>query len=85
MGFKKNDQSIGFAELALSSSMKHNKTLKTLELLNETVNWDAVEKLLIKHYTVGFRSEGADCISSSATIQIPVAAKMVPNPLRSRA
>jgi len=31
MGFKKIDRKIGFAELALSSSMEKNRSLRTLE------------------------------------------------------
>ena len=35
MGFKKIDRKIGFAELALSSSMEKNRSLETLEQMNE--------------------------------------------------
>ena len=39
MGFKKIDQKIGFAELALSSSMEKNRSLKTLERMNKVIDW----------------------------------------------
>ena len=31
MGFKKMDSSLGFADLALASSLKHNRSLKLME------------------------------------------------------
>ena len=32
MGFKRMDNSLGFADLALASSLKHNRSLKTLKI-----------------------------------------------------
>jgi IS5 family transposase len=60
MGFKKIDQKIGFAELALSSSMEKNRSLKTLERMNKVIDWTKVENKLMKHYTIGTSNEGAD-------------------------
>ena len=60
MGFKKIDQKIGFAELALSSSMEKNRSLKTLERMNKIIDWTKVENKLMKHYTIGTSNEGAD-------------------------
>jgi IS5 family transposase len=60
MGFKKIDQKIGFAELALSSSMDKNRSLKTLERMNKVIDWTKVENKLMKHYTIGTSNEGAD-------------------------
>jgi len=39
MGYKKLDQSLGFADFALASSLKHNRSLKNREKLNEAINW----------------------------------------------
>lgn len=60
MGYKKMDQNIGFADFALASSMKHNRSLKNMEKLNKAINWSRVEEILMNHYTVGTSNEGAD-------------------------
>jgi len=54
------DQNFGFADLALESSLKHNRSLKTMEKLDKAINWSRVEEILMNHYTVGTSSEGAD-------------------------
>jgi len=60
MGFKKMDQSLSFADLTLTSSLKHNRSLKTMEKLNKSIDWNRVEDILMSHYSVGLSSEGAD-------------------------
>ena len=60
MAFKKIESKIGFAELALSSSMDKNRTLKTLEQMNKVIDWSRIEKILKKYYKVGISTEGAD-------------------------
>ena len=60
MGFKNIESKIGFAELALSSSMDKNRTLKTLQQMNKVINWSRIEKILKKYYKVGISIEGAD-------------------------
>ena len=60
MAFKKIESKIGFAELALSSSMDKNRTLRTLEQMNNVIDWTMIEKILKKYYKVGFSAEGAD-------------------------
>ena len=60
MGYKTMDQSLGFADFALASSLKHNRSLKNMEKLNEAINWSRVKEILMNHYTVGTSSEGAD-------------------------
>ena len=54
------DLSLSFADLALASSLKHNRTLKTMEKLNKSIDWNRVEDILMSHYTVGLSGEGAD-------------------------
>lgn len=54
------DQNIGFAELALASSLKHNRSLKTMEKMDNAINWSRVNSILMNHYVVGTSSEGAD-------------------------
>ena len=60
MGFKNIESKIGFAELALSSSMAKNRSLKTLEQMNKVIDWSRIENLLMKYYKVGTSDEGAD-------------------------
>ena len=60
MGFKKIESKLGFAELALSRSMDKNRSLQTLEQMSKVINWSKIERILIKHYKVGFSKEGAD-------------------------
>ena len=60
MGYKKMDRSLGFADLALAGSLKHNRSLKTMEKLDKAIDWSRVEEILMNHYTVGTSSEGAD-------------------------
>ena len=60
MGFKRMENSLGFADLALATSLKHNRSLKLMNTLNDAINWDRVEPILMAHYTVGTSGEGAD-------------------------
>jgi len=60
MGYKKMDRNLGFAELALASSLKHNRSLKTMEKMDKAINWSRVNSVLMSHYVVGASSEGAD-------------------------
>lgn len=49
-----------FADLALESSLKHNRSLKLMQKLDASINWSRVERILLSHYTVGTSGEGAD-------------------------
>ncbi len=60
MGFKKIDRKMGFAELALATSMEKNRSLQTLEQMNKVIDWTRIERILMKHYDVGTSNEGAD-------------------------
>ena len=60
MGFKKMDNSLGFADLAFASSLKHNRSLKLMEKLDKAIEWSRIEAILLSHYTVGTSGEGAD-------------------------
>ena len=53
-------QNLGFADLALASSMKHNRSLKNMEKLNQSIDWNRINTILLSHYIVGTASEGAD-------------------------
>ena len=60
MGFKKMDSTLGFADFALASSLKHNRSLKLMEKLDKSIDWSRIESILMGHYTVGTSGEGAD-------------------------
>ena len=53
-------QNLGFADLALPSSMKHNRSLKNMEKLDNAIDWSRINNILMSHYTIGTSSEGAD-------------------------
>jgi IS5 family transposase len=40
--------------------MKHNRSLKNMEKLDQSIHWDRINTILLSHYTVGTSSEGAD-------------------------
>ena len=46
MGYKKMKQNLGFADFALASSMKHNRSLKNMEKLDKAINWSRVDDIL---------------------------------------
>ena len=60
MGYKKMEKSLGFADLALACSLKHNRSLKTMQKLDKSINWSRVKEILMNHYTVGTAKEGVD-------------------------
>ncbi len=60
MGFKKIDKSLGFADFVLASSLKHNRSLKTMGKLDNAIDWSRVDAILMSHYIVGTGNEGAD-------------------------
>ena len=59
MGFKKLDQTLSFADLALQNSLKQNRSLKNMEKLGQSIDWNRINTILLSHYTVGTASEGA--------------------------
>jgi hypothetical protein len=60
LGYKKIDKSLDFADIALASSIKHNRSLKLMEKIDKAIDWSRVESILLSHYVVGTSSEGAD-------------------------
>ena len=59
MAFKKMNTDIGFADLALASSLKHNRSLKLMQNLNASIDWSRIEAILMNNYTAGSSTEGA--------------------------
>ena len=60
MGYKKLKKIIGFADFALANSLKHNRSLKLMDNLNSSLDWQRIQSVLMSHYTVGTNAEGAD-------------------------
>ena len=60
MGYKKIGKNLSFADLAVSKSLEHNRSLKMMEKINKVVKWRNIEALLLEHYEVGTSKEGAD-------------------------
>ncbi len=60
MDYKKMSNNLGFADLALASSLKHNRSLKTMEKLENSIDWEKINDVLMNHYIVGTSCEGAD-------------------------
>lgn len=60
MGFKKMKNEFSFADLVLESSKKNNRSIKKMQPLRKSINWNRVEDILMSHYTVGTSNEGAD-------------------------
>ena len=54
---KKN---LGFADFALSSSLKHNRSLKLMDKISQSIDWARIDVVLMSNYTVGTSGEGAD-------------------------
>ena len=60
MGYKEFGKEISFADLVVSNSLEHNRSLKMMERINEVVNWRNIGALLREYYEVGRSKEGAD-------------------------
>ena len=60
MGYKKINRNLGFADVALANSLKHNRSLTLMDKLNRSLNWERIQSVLMSHYTVGTSAEGAD-------------------------
>jgi IS5 family transposase len=63
MGYKKRDKTVSFAELSLLSSMENNRSVKMMERINKSINWENIEVLLKEYYHIGQSHEGADAYS----------------------
>ena len=40
--------------------MEKNRSLETLEHMNNVIDWPRIEKIMMKYYKVGISNEGAD-------------------------
>jgi IS5 family transposase len=60
MGYKELGKKISFADLAVSTSLKHNRSLMMMNKINTLISWKNIEALLLEWYDVGRSTEGAD-------------------------
>ena len=60
MGYKQLGKKISFADLAVSTSLKHNRSLTMMNKINTLISWKNIEALLSEYYEVGTSKEGAD-------------------------
>jgi IS5 family transposase len=60
MGYKRIGEEISFADLAVSKSLEHNRSVKLMDRINKVVNWQNIEALLMEYYEIGKTKEGAD-------------------------
>ena len=63
MGYKRLGDEFSFADLAVSKSLEHNRSVKMMNRINKVVNWRNIEALLMEYYETGTSSEGADAYS----------------------
>ncbi len=54
------DKNIYFTDLSLADSLERNHSVSRMEKINTIINWSSIEKLLLKYYAIGKKSEGAD-------------------------
>ena len=65
---RKSDKFCGFQlgepparrDLAVSTSLKHNRSLTMMNKINTLISWKNIEALLLEYYKVGTSKEGAD-------------------------
>jgi transposase, IS5 family len=60
MGYKRIGETISFADLAVSKSLEHNRSVKLMDRINKVVSWRDIEALLMEYYDTGLTKEGAD-------------------------
>jgi len=63
MGYKRVDKTVSFAKLSLLRSIENNRSVKMMEYINSSVNYETIEALLKEQYHIGQRQEGADAYS----------------------
>jgi IS5 family transposase len=60
MGYKRWNQNTSFVDIALSESLKKNRSMKTMDRINRVIDWTKVEERLKDYYKIGRQEEGAD-------------------------
>jgi len=60
MGYKRIGKVISFSDVAVSTSLEHNRSLTMMNKINTLISWKNIEALLLEYYDVGRSTEGAD-------------------------
>jgi len=58
MAYKKFDNYLSFADIAIQKHTDKNRSLKFLKTINNTIDWNPVDELLIKFYKPGKSNRG---------------------------
>jgi hypothetical protein len=53
MEIKKWGKEISFADLAVSKSLEHNRSVQMMMRIDKVLKWRDVEPLLLEHYETG--------------------------------
>ncbi|MFC1533103.1 transposase [Thermodesulfobacteriota bacterium] len=60
MGYKRIGEELSFADLAVSKTLVHNRSVKLMDKINKVVSWRNIEVLLMEYYDTDRSKEGAD-------------------------
>jgi len=58
MAYKKIEQYLSFADIAIQNNADKNRTLLFLRQIDKTIDWEPVNKMIMKFYMTGKSSEG---------------------------
>jgi IS5 family transposase len=58
MAYKKIENYISFADLAINKNADKNRSLQFLRKIDNSIDWEPIEELLIKFYKIGKAKEG---------------------------
>ena len=51
---------MSFADLAVTNTLEHNRSVTMMETINKVVNWKTIEALVLEYYDQGKSTQGAD-------------------------
>lgn len=57
MGDKRWSKEINFADVAVTESLKHNRSITMMKLINTVVTWSTIEALLTEYYEISTSRE----------------------------
>lgn len=60
MGFKSFSKNLSFSDLEMADSIKHNRSVSTLETIHNSINWNDISDILLSEYKPGSKNDGAD-------------------------
>lgn len=62
MAYKNIEHNFSFADFAIKSFADKNRTLLFLTEVGDTIDWQTIQELLMKHYETGKASKGKEPI-----------------------